>query len=127
MEEILGAVGAVSGKATSIETKVDAANTTLGARLSTGGRAARIKKLAQGTIVFGYASLTATATVTGATSANCVVLPTGSLTAGDNLSTCTARLSWAASGGDVVVTATRNSQPQDLTVSFVLIEFADVG
>lgn len=120
-------IGALGAKSNAIETKVDTANTTLAARLSTGGRAARIKKLSQGTITFGYTSLTATATVTGATSANCVVLPTGSLTAGNDLSTCTARLSWAASGGDVVVTATRNSQPHDLTVSFVLIEFADVG
>ena len=98
------------------------------ARLPTAGQTARIKKVASGTIVVTGIATTATATVTGATAANSELRNLGFRTDLTNATDYQTTLTYAQSGGDVVITATRTgSASGTVIVAYCLVEYAAVG
>lgn len=98
------------------------------ARLPTAGQTARVKQVASGTITMSGIATTATATVTGATAANCDLRNLGFRTNMTNATDYQATLTYAQSGGNVVITATRTgSGLGDVTVAYCLVEYAAVG
>lgn len=98
------------------------------ARLPTAGQTARIKQVASGTIAMSGNVTTATATVTSATAANCDLRNLGFRTNLTNATDYQATLTYAQSGGNVVITATRTgSGLGDVTVAYCLVEYAAVG
>ena len=98
------------------------------ARLPTAGQTARIKKVASGTIVITGIATTATATVTGATAANSELRNLGFRTDLTNATDYQATLTYAQSGGDVVITATRTGTANGtVIVAYCLVEYAAVG
>ena len=98
------------------------------ARLPTAGQTARIKQVASGTIaVTGYAT-TATATVNGAIAANCDLRNLGFRTDLTDAMDYQTTLTYAQSGGNVVITATRTgSASGNVIVAYCLVEYAAVG
>ena len=98
------------------------------ARLPTAGQTARIKKVASGTIVITGIATTATATVTGATAANSELRNLGFRTDLTDATDYQTTLTYAQSGGDVVITATRTgSATGTVIVAYCLVEYAAVG
>ena len=98
------------------------------ARLPTAGQTARIKKVASGTIVVTGVATTATATVTGATAANSELRNLGFRTDLTDATDYQTTLTYAQSGGDVVITATRTgSASGTVIVAYCLVEYAAVG
>ena len=98
------------------------------ARLPTAGQTARIKKVASGTIVVTGIATTATATVTGATAANSELRNLGFRTDLTDATDYQTTLTYAQSGGDVVITATRTgSATGTVIVAYCLVEYAAVG
>lgn len=97
------------------------------ARLPTAGQTARIKQVASGTIAMTGFATTATATVNGAIAANCDLRNLGFRTNLTNAVDYQATLTYAQSGGNVVITATRIGGPGDVTVAYCLVEYAAVG
>ena len=98
------------------------------ARLPTAGQTARIKKVASGTIVLIGTATTATATVTGATAANSELRNLGFSTNLTDATDYQTTLTYAQSGGDVVITATRTgSAVGTVIVAYCLVEYAAVG
>ena len=98
------------------------------ARLPTAGQTARIKKVASGTIVVTGVATTATATVAGATAANSELRNLGFRTDLTDATDYQTTLTYAQSGGDVVITATRTgSAVGTVIVAYCLVEYAAVG
>ena len=98
------------------------------ARLPTAGQTARIKKVASGTITVSGIATTATATVTGATADNCELRNLGFRTDLTDATDYQTTLTYAQSGGDVVITATRTgSAVGTVIVAYCLVEYAAVG
>lgn len=98
------------------------------ARLPTAGQTARVKQVASGTITMSGSLTTATATVTGATAANSELRNLGLRTNLTNATDYQTTLTYAQSGGNVVITATRTgSAIGDVTVAYCLVEYAAVG
>ena len=105
-----------------------AAAASIVARLPTAGQTARIKKVASGTIVITGIAATATATVTGATAANSELRNLGFRTDLTNATDYQTTLTYAQSGGDVVITATRTGTANGtVIVAYCLVEYAAVG
>ena len=111
-----------------ISAQISTLTASIVARLPTAGQTARIKKIASGTITVAGIATTATATVTGATADNCELRNLGFRTDLTDATDYQTTLTYAQSGGNVVITATRTGTANGtVIVAYCLVEYAAVG